>query len=584
MNNRLTAGFAAVCTLLIVIGGRLVQLQGIDHADYAGAAAAQRVDTIPLHALRGQIVDRYGHVLAYTADAQDITADPQQIAASDRLRYAALLAPLVDEQELDLLAQLAKPGQYALVATAVPPQAAQQVMKLNLPGIYTQATTQRQYPAQTTASNVIGLVHSDGSGAAGIEYQFNDVLAGMDGSLTYAVDGTGNINPSGPNIRKNPIDGGTVRLTIDQDLQYTVQNYLDQAVAESGARDGEVAILDAHTSQVLALASSQSFDPADPSTITPNVSLDPPVQTVFEPGSVNKVVTFSAAIEKGLINPQSHIMVPGDISIGGVTVHDDWSHAPVMYTATGIITQSSNVGTLEIAQKLGAPAWDYYERRFGIGTQTGIGLPGESAGIMPPMSEWSDSSFANLPIGQGEAMTILQLAGMYQTVANNGVRVPPRIVDSITNPDGSTVNTQAAPGVPVVSAKTAQTVRTMLESVTLPGGTGVKAAIPGYRIAGKTGTAQQPDPAHGGAYSSWMNWDTFAGIAPADNPQFVVAIMIDNPAHGLQGGDVAAPLYKEIASYELEHAQIPPSGSASRHVPLMVCSPPVIATYGSTVC
>jgi cell division protein FtsI (penicillin-binding protein 3) len=581
--RRLSFIFIAVCILLLVIGGRLVQLQGLDHANYADAAAAQRVSTVPLHALRGEIVDRNGAVLAYTDDAQDITADPTQVPVAKRPAYAARLAPLLKVSGPSILTALGAKGHYALLASALPPTTAGQVSALNLPGIYTQATTQRQYPAQSTAGNVVGLVHSDGTGAAGIEYQYNDILAGKDGTETYAVDGAGNANPSGPDKTVPAQNGGTVALTLDEDLQYTVQHYLDSAVNSSGARGGQVAIL-SKTGQVLALASNGTFNPADPSSITADTALDPPVQSVFEPGSVNKVVTFSAAIEKGLITPSSHIMVPGYIDMGGVTVHDDWVHNPVMYTATGILAQSSNVGTLEIAQKLGPSAWDAYEKKFGIGTPTGIELPGESAGILPDMKDWSGSSFANLPIGQGEAMTVLQLASMYQTVANGGVRVPPRIVSSVTKSDGSQQATAQPAGIRVITPTTAATVRKMLESVTLAGGTGTKAAIPGYRVAGKTGTAQQPDPAHGGAYSSWMNWDTFAGMAPSDNPQFEVAIMVDNPAHGLQGGDVAAPLFNEIATYELKHAKVPPTGSQSTHVPLMVCSPEVIQVYGRTVC
>jgi cell division protein FtsI (penicillin-binding protein 3) len=584
LERRTRIGFVGVCVLLVVIGGRLVQLQGVDRAAYAGAAAAQRLDTVDLHALRGEIVDRFGKVLAYTTDAQDITADPQQIAASDRASYALKLSPLVGRTQLEVLHLIAQPGQYAVLARALPPQAAHDVQALGLPGIYTQATSQRQYPGQSTAANIVGLVHSDGSGGAGIEYQYNDVLAGHDGSLTYAVDGQGNVNPSGPNERKDAVNGGKVQLTIDQDLQFTVQKYLDAAVRESGARGAQAAVLDAHTGQVLTLASNGTLSQVDQESSTGDQSSNPAIQTVFEPGSANKVVTFSGAVQNGLITPRSTLRVPDSLDIADVTVHDAWWHPTQTFTATGVIAESSNVGTLLIAHKLGAAAWYDYERKFGIGQQTGIELPGESAGILPDPSTWSGSSFANLPIGQGEAMTVLQLASMYQTIANDGVRVPPRIIGSVTGADGGTEVSRQPAGTRVVSAKTARTVRTMLESVTLPGGTGTKAAIDGYRIAGKTGTAQQPDPAHGGRYSDWMNWDTFAGIAPADDPQFVVAIMVDNPAHGLEGGDVAAPLYHEIATYELQHAHIPPTGSQSKHVPLQVCNATTRMSSPSTVC
>jgi cell division protein FtsI (penicillin-binding protein 3) len=584
LQGRLRYGFAAVCTLLLVIGGRLVQLQGIDHGNYASAARAQRVDTVPLHALRGSIVDRDGTMLAYTSAAQDITADPSQVDPADRVDYAVQLAPLLGVSETSIEQALAKSGKYALLAKAISPVAAGKVEQLQLKGIYTQATTERQYPGGTTAANVIGTVHSDGTGAAGIEAQFNALLAGHDGSLTYTVDNLGNLNPNSRNVRDPARNGDTIALTIDQSLQFVAQQYLDRAVRESGARGAQLAILDAHTSQVLALAASGTFDARNPNTIDPDVPINPPVMSAFEPGSVQKAITFAAAIEERKLTPQTVISVPPQIEMGGVTVRDAWWHPTEKFTATGVLAESSNVGTLKIAQQLGPKVWDSYERKFGVGQKTGIELPGESAGYLPPMSQWTASTFANLPFGQGESMTVLQLASIYQTIANGGVRIPPRIVKSITGSDGTTKVTAQPRGIRVVSPKTAETVRTMLESVTMPGGTGVKAAIPGYRIAGKTGTAQQPDPNHGGRYSDWMYWDTFAGIAPADDPQFVVAIMVDNPAHGLEGGDVAAPLFHHIAAYELQHAQIPPTGSQPRHVPLQVCDATTRRSSPSTVC
>jgi cell division protein FtsI (penicillin-binding protein 3) len=573
-----------VCTLLLVAAGRLVQLQGIDHADYASAAHAQRVDTVALHALRGSIVDRNGTVLAYTSAALDITVDPAQIKPADRAAYAAKLAPLVGKTVAQVIAVLSKPGQYAMLARALSPLQAQKITDLELAGIYTQATTQRQYPGRTTAANVIGTVHSDGTGAAGIEDQFNSVLAGKDGTLTYAVDNVGNVNPSARTVRKNAQNGGTVQLTIDQSLQFMAQQALDQGVAQSGARGGSMAMLDVGTGQVLALASSSTFDASNPDSINPNASINPPVMNAFEPGSVQKAVTFAAALQERVITPRSVLAVPNQITIGDATVGDAWWHPTQNFTATGILAESSNVGTLEIAQRLGAQKWMDYEQRFGVGQKTGIELPGESSGYLPPMSTWSGSTFANLPFGQGESMTVLQLASIYQTIANNGVRIPPRIVQSVTKADGSVSRTAQPAGVRVITPRTAQTLSTMLESVIMPGGTGVKAAVPGYRIAGKTGTAQQPDPALGGRYSSTMNWDTFAGFARTGGSQFVVAIMIDNPTNGLHGGDVAAPLAQQMFSYELAHADIPPTGSLSKHVPLQVCDAVTRASSPSTVC
>jgi cell division protein FtsI (penicillin-binding protein 3) len=573
--RRLRVGVSIVSLLLVVVLARLVWLQGIDSGGYALAASKERLGQVTLHASRGSIVDRNGVPLAYTADAKDVIADPSMIDPATRAQAARLLAPLVVKPiaTVDKLLQPKSVGdRYSLIGTALSPAWAKQVEDLTIngkpiAGIYTEATTQRMYPGQTTGSNVVGVVQSDGSGAAGIEYSYDSLLKGVDGSLNYEIDANGNVNPSGPIKRDNAVNGGTVQLTIDQDLQYTVQKYLDQAVQQSGARRGQVAILDVKTGQVRALASTGAFDPGNPATIKAGQSLDPNIQQVFEPGSANKIVTMTAAVEKGLINPLSVFNVPDNIEMGGINVHDAWWHPVQKFTATGILAESSNVGTLMIAQKVGKQTFDDYLKRFGLGQKTGIELPGESGGLLPDLSQWSDATFANLPIGQGVAMTSLQLASMYQAVANNGVRIPPRVVQLVTNGDGSTSATAQPAGVQVMTARTAQIVRTMLESVTLKGGTGTKAAIPGYRIAGKTGTAQQTDPTTG-QYSDSVYWDTFAGMAPADNPQFAVAIMIDNPAHGLEGGDVAAPLFHHIAAYELSAAKIPPSGSQSKLVPL----------------
>jgi cell division protein FtsI (penicillin-binding protein 3) len=561
--------------LLSVIFVRLIWLQGLDAGGYALAASDERAGQVTLHASRGSILDRNGVPLAYTADAKDVVADPSLIEASNRADYARALAPMLSKPVAavaKLLVPKSSQDRYSLLASELSPSTAQHIDTLRtngkrLAGIYAQATLQRLYPGQTTGSNVVGLVQSDGVGAAGIECSFDQLLKGTDGSLRYEKDSVGNVNPAGPIKRKNAIDGGNVRLTIDQDLQFTVQKYLEDSVKQSQSRGGQITILDVHTGQVLAMASTGSFNPQDPSTISAGQSLDPNVQQVFEPGSANKIVTMSAAIEKGVITPTSTFDVPSDMDFGGVNIHDAWWHPVQKFTATGILAESSNVGTLMLAQKVGPQSFFDYLKKFGLGAKTGVELPGESAGLLPDISTWSGSTFANLPIGQGVAMTSLQLASMYQTIANNGQRIPPRIAQSVTNPDGSLTQTPQPAAVQVVSAKTAQTVRTMLESVMLKGGTGTKAAIPGYRVAGKTGTAQQPDPTTG-RYSDSVYWDTFAGMAPADNPQFAVSIMIDNPAHGLHGGDVAAPLFKDIASYELSAARIPPSGSQSVLVPL----------------
>jgi cell division protein FtsI (penicillin-binding protein 3) len=337
-------------------------------------------------------------------------------------------------------------------------------------------------------------------------------------------------------------------------------------VRQTHALDGQAVVLDVKTGQVLAMASAAVVAPHQPAQPDPRQLGNPAVQSVFEPGSANKVVTFAGALDRGLIQPNTHLLVPGSIQVADRVIHDAWVHGPAKWTATGVLAQSSNVGTLMIAQRLGPGAFYDYLTKFGIGSRSGIQLPGESGGLLPKPDTWSGSTFGNLPIGQGVSMTALQLASMYQAIGNDGVRLPPRIVAGVAGPTGQ-VSTPAAPDpVRVVSPTTARTVRTMLETVTETGGTGTTAAIDGYGVAGKTGTAQKPDRKCG-CYSD-RYWATFAGVVPASSPRFAIAIMVDDAKGGLHGGAVAAPLFHMIATYALSQDGIPPTGPGRPIAPL----------------
>ena len=350
-----------------------------------------------------------------------------------------------------------------------------------------------------------------------------------------------------------------MQLTLDSDLQYKVQKVLTDYVAKTGAKgDSSVVVLDARTGQVRALATGATFDPKNLAAATPAQLADPAVSSPFEPGSVNKIVTMSAALEFGVAAPTDVLSVPGSIKVADRTISDAWVHGVDRYTLTGVLAKSSNVGTIITAQKVGPQRFADMLAKFGLGQRTGVGLPGESPGSVPPIATWSGSTFGNLPIGQGLSMTVLQMAGMYQAVANHGLRIPPRIVESTTGPDGVRVPTPAPAGVQVVSPQTAATMRTMLTAVTqnVPHqkGTGPAAAVAGYQVAGKTGTAQQVD-ARCGCYSSSTYWITFAGMLPAQDPDFVVGIMLDAPA----GGSSAAPVFHDIATFLAERDRIPVS-------------------------
>jgi cell division protein FtsI (penicillin-binding protein 3) len=542
-----------------VLGGRLVQLQGLDSPRFAAAAEHQRLASTVLPAVRGQILDRDGRVLAYTVAARTIFADPKLV--KDPAATAAALAPLIGETATSLEPKLRKPRtRYVPLARNLSPSEAARVLALKLPGIAAEGATERIYPGRESGASVLGFTNSAGSGAAGIEQQYDEQLAGRPGELVVETGEHGQVIPSGVRRETPAVPGASVRLTISEDLQFMVQQALSDAVRQTHAKGGQIVVLDAKTAQVLAMASTPTYDAQRPGRARPENRGNPAVQSVFEPGSANKVVTFAAALERGVIRPDTPMLVPDAIQISDRVVHDAWWHKPTWFTATGVLAKSSNVGTLMIAtRKLGPLVYYDYLRRFGIGSKTGIQLPAESGGLLKPPEQWSGSTFGNLPIGQGVSMTALQLASMYQTVANDGVRVAPSIVSSVNGPGGQVTVTSPGAQTRVVSVTTARTLRRMLEAVTQKGGTAPSAAIDGYRVAGKTGTAQKPNPrCH--CYSGGGYWATFVGIAPADDPQFVVSVVIDDAKGGLHGGAVAAPLFKSIASYALTERGIPPSG------------------------
>jgi cell division protein FtsI (penicillin-binding protein 3) len=399
----------------------------------------------------------------------------------------------------------------------------------------------------------------------GLEDSLDAVLAGTDGSVTYDRGSDGVVIPGSYRNRHDAVNGSTVMLTIDDDIQFYVQQQVQQAKNASGAKNVSAVVLDAKTGEVLAMSNDNTFDPAQNIGRQEDRQLgNLAVSSPFEPGSVNKIVTAASVIEYGLSNPDEVLQVPGSIKMGGVTVGDAWNHGVMPYTTTGIFGKSSNVGTLMLAQRVGPERYADMLRRFGLGQRTGVGLPGESAGLVPPIDQWSGSTFSNLPIGQGLSMTLLQMAAMYQTIANDGVRIPPRIMKATITPDGTRTDEPRPDGVRVVSPQTAQTIRNMFRAVVQRDpmgeqqGTGPAAAVEGYQIAGKTGTAQQINPACG-CYHSDVYWITFAGMATVDNPRYVVGIMMDAPKRAADGtpGSSAAPLFHNIASWLLQRENVP---------------------------
>jgi len=579
---RYRVGNAVLLVALLVAGAQLFNLQVPRAATLRAQAASQLKVTDVEKAVRGSIVDRNFDKLAFTIESRALTFQPTKIRkllaearqkspkAPDPERRLVEIAREVsgklgnrpDYQEV--LGKLRSNEPFVYLARAVDPAIAGAISE-KFPEVGAERQDLRQYPGGSLAANVVGGIDWDGHGLLGLEDAMDSVLAGADGSITYDRGSDGVVIPGSYRNRHHAVDGSTVQLTIDDDIQFYVQQQVQLAKNVSGARNVSAVVLDAATAEVLAMANDNTFDPSQDIGRQADRQLgNPSVSSPFEPGSVNKLVTAATVIEDGLSNPGEVLSVPGSIPMGGVTVKDAWEHGVMPYTTTGIFGKSSNVGTLMLAQRIGPER--YYEMlgKFGLGQRTNVGLPGESAGVVPPIDQWSGSTFSNLPIGQGLSMTLLQMTAMYQTIANDGLRIPPRIVRATIAPDGTRTEEARPGGIQVVSPETARTVRDMFRAVVqrdpmgYQQGTGPAAAVDGYQIAGKTGTAQQINPACG-CYFSDVYWITFAGAAPANDPRYVIGIMMDAPQRSADGsaGHSAAPLFHTIAGWLLQRENVP---------------------------
>lgn len=595
---------------LVAAGLKLIQVQGFESEALAAKAERQRRTEIDLPATRGSIVDRNGVQLAFSVESRALAFRPKAARADiatynknikdgkfdgeplnfdvETAAIAKGIAGKVHVGEQELLDKLRSDKSFVYLVYNVEPAVAREI-QVAFPSIIAEYRAEREYPGKSTAANIVGIANwrtedpdpkkHDLHGLAGLELIRDNELAGKPGRQIAATEegNDGVILPGTEQDVQPAVDGSDVVLTIDADLQYNLQQALSGYVAKAEARSGSAVIMDAKTGEVYALANDKTFDPSQPGwNADPALLGNPAVTNAYEPGSVNKIVTALCAIDQNITSPLDVHQVADSRKVADRVVRDAWDHPVQPFTTTGIFAKSSNVGTLMLAQECGPDRYSEYLKKLGLGARLGVGLPGESAGRVPPRNQWSGSTFGNLPIGQGLQMTVLQMAGMYQTVANDGVRVPPRIVAARITPDGKRIAEPKPKPVRVVDAKTAKTVRDMFRAVTQKGGglnngTGIAAALPGYQIAGKTGTAQQVKDT-GGGYSDENYWITFAGILPADNPRFVVGIMIDRPAHYYGGppeAKSAAPLFHDIASYLAQRYNIPLSKEQTPVVPLI---------------
>ncbi len=562
---RRTALVVVIALVLTVFSGRLFYLQGLRGDAIAAQALESRLTTRTLVADRGQITDAKGDVLATSVERYDIWVNQKELAdwtkrddssVSGPAGAATLLAPILEMNAAELGASLAGDKGFKYVAKGVLPEVWALVRDLGIAGIGADQVQERVYPNGNLAGNVLGWVNADGEGAQGLEKSLDEQLSGTPGSTTYERGRGGQQIPGGLYEDEPATPGSSAQLTILSDLQWKAQEALAAQVQKMGATSGSLVAIDIPTGEILALAESSTVDPNDPGATPDLLGGSSAVSNVFDPGSTAKVVTMSAALETGLVTPLSQFEVPYQYTTpNGQMFKDSHEHAGLRLTTTGILAESSNTGTVMIGQNIPQQVRHDYLSKYGFGQRTGIELPNESAGQLWPSDDWDGRTKYAVLFGQGVAVTTLQAVEVFATVANHGVRVQPHLVKGWTAPDGTFTPAAAATSTQVVSQATADTVLTMLESA-VDEGTGSAAAIPGYRVAGKTGTAQKFNP--DGITAS------FIGVAPADNPRIAVAVVLHDPSASEWGGTVAAPVFSDVAGYALTELGVAPTGAPAQ--------------------
>ncbi|MFJ9720087.1 peptidoglycan D,D-transpeptidase FtsI family protein [Streptomyces sp. NPDC101213] len=587
----------ALTLVMIAFVIRLLQVQAVDAGTYAAKAEQNRYVGQVLTAERGEITDRSGVALASSEDAYDITADPTMFARGQLKiddgpeQAAALLAPILGQEQSALVGKL-RPGdanvRYTKLAGRQTPQVWKQIKDLKsalatkaesdpatanvLAGVFSVPSSKRVYPNGELAAGILGWVNAEGTGGGGIEQKLNTTLAGQDGKIRYAQSG-GRQVPTAGSTETPAVPGSDVELTIDRDIQWAAQNAITEQVKASKADRGYVIVQDTRTGEILALANSPGFDPNDLSDARPEALGNAALQDAFEPGSTAKVMSMAAVLEEDAATPLTHVTVPNRLHRGDRLFQDDIDHPTWYLTLNGVLAKSSNIGTILATGQLGRTQAQAnrilysYLRKFGIGGYTGLDFPGETKGILAAPGDWSTSQQYTIPFGQGVSINALQAASVYSTIANGGVRVEPSLVRGTKGPDGRFTPAEAPRKTRVVSQKTAKSLAQMLESVVDDEeGTGTKARIPGYRVAGKTGTANRVDPATG-KYRGYTS--SFAGFAPADNPRVTVYCAIQNATEGSYfGGQICGPIFKQVMEFSLKTLQIPPTGGKPANLPV----------------
>jgi cell division protein FtsI (penicillin-binding protein 3) len=547
--TRLVAMLVLMLLAFTGIVVRLASLQVRDNPELEALGLQQRMRSITLPATRGEIVDRSGVPLAVSREARDIYVDPRYVV--DAEGEAETIAGVLDLPAREVQRALEHDGTFAFIDRQVDLEVAEDLEALALPGIGFLEVPERYYPADVLAAQVLGFVNVDGEGAAGLESAYDDELAGTPGERTVELSADGLAISTGLDRTVDPIPGSTLLTTLDRQMQYMVQAALERAVTANGALGGTAVVMDPTTDEVLAMATYPWFDPNDFGSAPLEAMRNRAVTDAFEPGSVNKIITAAAALETGAVSLERRFAVPASMEVGPFTIRDSHVHPVESMTIGDIITESSNIGAALIAEQVGSVRLDSFMRRFGYGRATGIGFPGEASGVLLPGDRWDEVIRATVSYGQGISVTPLQLANVYATIASGGVWRQPKLVRGFEGPDGRFDAAPSRSERRVIRPGTAALLTRMLAAA-VEEGTGVNAQIPGYQVAGKTGTSRKlVDGRYVQRYHA-----SFAGFLPAADPRVVIAVSIDEP-RTVYGGLAAAPLFQEIARYAIQRLAIP---------------------------
>ena len=547
---RLSRAIMLLTIFSLIVG--MVQAQAFTDPSDIQVPVSSETQTVTVPAIRGQILDRNGNTLAMTVDSRNVIAD--QTLVKDPKSQGLLIANITGQDPALVIERLSGVRRYSVIARSVTPSQWEKIEQLQLPGIFSERSLSRSYPEGELAANILGFVNSEGLGLGGLEYSMEKVLGGINGERTFStVPGLSTADQS----LTAAVNGQHIKLTIDRDIQWFAQETIASQVRATRAKSGVVIVMNPKTGEILAMATAPTFDPNNIIGVESSLLGNRAVSDAFEPGSTGKVITLAAALEEEKVSLSSKFKIPSGLRRGDKRFTDAHAHGGLKLTLTGIMAHSSNIGSILVSETLSDDVFYSYLKKFGIGSKTSIQLPAESAGSLPEVSKWSLTTKPTLSFGQGYSLNALQATSIFATIANNGVRVQPTIIQGIQ--DGNSrfdpmpsTNTER-----VISGQTAESVRHMMEYVVSNKGTAPQAKIPGYRISGKTGTAQAFDPKCG-CYRGYIA--SFIGIAPSDNPELVVGVFLDRPQSGIYGGSLAGPVFKKVTSFALQQLRIPPTG------------------------